>query len=131
MRLTETPSPGPAISPDGKLIACFYGDERSNSKRKVALIPFEGGPPVRLLDIAPTVDLSVPIRWLPDGQAVAYVETRDGVSNIWRQPTGGGAAKQLTNFTADRIFRFAWSPDGKQLACARGSQISDVVLISN
>jgi Tol biopolymer transport system component len=131
VRLTETPSPGPAISPDGKLVACYYGDERSNSGWKIALIPFEGGPPVRLFDVAPTVDLSVPIRWQPDGQGVAYIDTRNGVSNIWGQPTGGGAAKQLTDFNAGRIFRFAWSPDGKDLACARGSQISDVVLISN
>ena len=29
------------------------------------------------------------------------------------------------------IFQFGWSTDGKQLAVARGTQINDVVLISN
>jgi len=29
------------------------------------------------------------------------------------------------------IFDFAWSPDGKQLALTRGSQSSDVILISD
>jgi hypothetical protein len=37
----------------------------------------------------------------------------------------------LTNFTSDRIFWFDISRDGKQIALSRGTQTSDVVLISN
>ena len=43
----------------------------------------------------------------------------------------GGPPKQLTNFTSDQIFGFDISRDGKQLALARGTQASDVVLISD
>jgi Tol biopolymer transport system component len=129
--LTDKPSPQPAISPDGKWIACYYGDEVSNSPWKIALIPFEGGRPSKLLDVPPTVSIETPIRWTPDRRGVAYVDTRNGVSNIWSQPLDGGPPKQLTYFNADRIFRFDWSPDGKQLACSRGSDTSDVVLMSN
>jgi len=46
-----------------------------------------------------------------------------------RQPFDGGAPKQLTNFTSDRIFWFDFSRDGKQVALSRGTQTSDVILI--
>ena len=38
--------------------------------------------------------------------------------------------KQLTEFKDQRIFNFAWSRDGKQLALSRGVVNSDVVLLS-
>jgi Tol biopolymer transport system component len=69
------------------------------------------------------------IRWSPDSRAISYIVTRRGVSNLWRSPIDGGAPARLTHFTADRIFRFAWSRDGKSLACERGLTIGDVVLI--
>jgi len=56
---------------------------------------------------------------------------RDDVSNIWRQSIDGSPPVQVTNFETGRIFNFAYSPDGKQLALARGALNSDVVLISN
>ena len=61
---------------------------------------------------------------------VAFIRTSGGVSNIWTQPLDGGEPKQLTDFKDQRIFNFAWSRDGKQLALSRGVVNSDVVLIS-
>jgi len=46
------------------------------------------------------------------------------------QPLDGGPPRQVTDFKSDRIFGFEWSRDGKQLALARGTESSDVVLIS-
>ena len=129
VQLTDKPSPRPAVSPDGKLIACYYGDELSNTSWKIALIPIEGGQPTKLLELPPTANLDAPMRWTPGKRAIAYVDTRNGVSNIWSHPLDGGPPKQLTYFNADRIFRFDWSPDGKQLACSRGNEVSDVVLM--
>jgi Tol biopolymer transport system component len=120
----------PAVSPDGKLIACEYREQRPNSIRKLALIPFEGGQPVKLFDLPATADYEN-LHWSLDGRALLYIDTRDGVSNIWSQPIDGGPSKQMTNFTTDLIFYFDWSRDGKQLAVSRGNQPSDVVLISN
>ena len=65
------------------------------------------------------------------GEAIDYVLTRNGVSNIWRQNLAGGTPKQITNFESGQIFDFDWSRDGKQLALTRGSESSDVILISN
>jgi Tol biopolymer transport system component len=81
-----------------------------------------------LFEIPPTLSVFV-IQWTPDGRALAYVDTRGGVSNIWRLPIDGRPSTQLTDFKSDLIFRFAWSRDGKELALARGMLSRDIVLI--
>jgi Tol biopolymer transport system component len=124
----------PAVSPDGKSIACFYRDEQANSRVRLALFNSEGGQAVRTFEIAglPVDSSNWPsLGWSNDSRAVNYVVTVGGVSNIWTQSISGEPVKQLTNFKSDRIFAFAWSRDSKQLAFSRGSVSSDVVLISN
>jgi Tol biopolymer transport system component len=71
-----------------------------------------------------------PIRWTPDGRSIAYLDLREGVTNIWSLPVSGGQPRQLTRFTTDRIYAFAWSHDGKWLAMSRGATTADAVLIS-
>jgi Tol biopolymer transport system component len=130
VQLTDKNSIKPVISPDGKLIAYCYGDEKPNLYAKIALISFEGGSPIRVFDILPDANPAT-LQWAPDGSALAYVVKRSGISNIWSQPLDGGPPKQLTDFKADEIFYFDWSRDGKQLACSRGAEMSDVVLLSH
>jgi Tol biopolymer transport system component len=126
VQLTDYFSREPAVSPDGKQIVFVFLDERVNPKRlRIAIIPFGGGPPTKILDLTPRR-----IRWTSDGRALTYPDMRNGVRNIWAQPIDGSPPKPLTNFTSDQIFAYSWSLDGKQLACARGSWSSDVVLIS-
>jgi serine/threonine protein kinase/dipeptidyl aminopeptidase/acylaminoacyl peptidase len=126
VQLTDKFSRLPTISPDGKLVAYFYRDE--NAPWRIAVVPLEGGAPLRTSDLeAVPLDLN----WTPDGRALAYIDTRSGVSNIFAQPLDGGARKRLTDFKADRVFSFAFSRDGKQLALSRGTVTNDVILISN
>ena len=127
VQLTNTPSNGPAISPDGALIACWYKHDAA-SPWKLAVIPFTGGPPIEFFD-APQVPILWP-RWTPDGQAISYINTREGVSNIWSQPISGGPPKQVTQFTSEQIQGFDWSRDGR-LVCSRLHSAQDVVLISD
>ena len=68
--------------------------------------------------------------WAPDESGLDYVVTRNGVSNIWRQPLTGGSPVQITHFNSGKIFGFAWSADGRWLSLAAGASRSDVVLIS-
>jgi Tol biopolymer transport system component len=132
--LTNTSSRGGIVSPDGKLIACWYWSHPA-SATQIAVIPFEGGEPLKVFDLPPSAFPSLPppsyLRWTSDSRAVLYIDTRGNVSNIWSQSLDGGPPKQVTDFKSDRIFSFDWSRDGKQLALARGTQTSDVVLISN
>src|SRR5262245_32586143 len=127
-QLTSRRSGRPSISPDGKLIAFNLLDE-SDVQCKIAVMPFEGGSPIKVFEIPGGVFR--PLMWTPDGRAVAYPVYRGGGANIWAQPFDGSAPKQLTDFRDGIIFDFAWSRDGKQLALSRGLINSDVVLISN
>ncbi len=126
--LTRPGSSDPAISPDGLWVACILR-EAQTAPYKIALVPFEGGDPVKLFTFPATALSS--LRWLPDGSAIAYIDTREGVSNIWSQPVNGGTPRQVTGFKEDLMADFSWSPDGKDLAVCRYTYSNDVVLISN
>ena len=128
MQLTNYYSAWPVISPDAKLIAAGHANETDNSTQ-LLLIPIEGGPPLKSINFPFGVSPGNGLDWMRDGKALAYVDTRNGVSNIWSLPIDGSPPRQLTNFKSDLIFRFALSPDGRQLVLARGTQTRDVVLI--
>ena len=129
VRLSDKWTANPTVSPDGSLIACFYREDQANPPLKVAIIPFAGGDPVKVLDIPQSVNGPAGLRWTPDGRALSFVDTTGGVSNIWSLPLDGGKPVQLTDFKTDQIFWFDFSRDGKQLALSRGTQTSDVILI--
>lgn len=119
-----------SVSPDGQLISCLYLDEHEGKKTwKIAVVPFAGGPPVKLFDHIPSPISFAPLPWTRDGKALMYLDKKDGVSNIVQLTIATGETKQITNFTSDRIFYFGWSGDGKQLAVSRGKVNQDVVLI--
>ncbi|HEX4947560.1 MAG TPA: winged helix-turn-helix domain-containing protein [Blastocatellia bacterium] len=120
--LTEYPS----LSPDGQMIACLYR-EAANAPSSVAVLSWTDGTPLRFFDLP-----SIPwpfVRWLPTATepTLTWVETNDEISNLWSQPYNGGSPTRLTNFQSERIFAYVWSPDGQQLALARGAVIRDVV----
>ncbi|HYV09308.1 MAG TPA: protein kinase [Pyrinomonadaceae bacterium] len=116
----------PVFSPDSQLIACRY-DEDSDTY-DVAILPAQGGQPLRHFKIPKQEWQSV--RWLGDNRQVTFVRNVNGASNIWSYNLDTGAEKQLTNFNSEQIYAYAWSPDYKQIACQRGTQISDVTIIS-
>jgi serine/threonine protein kinase len=125
----------PSVSPDGRYIACFLRE--GDNAPKLEIIPFEGGPSRKVLDVpfavgsTPEVILRQIIHWLPDSRAIAYMDLKDGVSNIWAQPIDGGPPRQLTDFTSEEIFWFDLSRDGKPSLFSRGHNNKDVVMISN
>jgi Tol biopolymer transport system component len=130
VQLSETNGFGPAISPDGKLIAYLHTDEQTRNNR-IEVMDAKGGKPVMKFDVIPTLPDRGVMRWTRDGSALEYIDRRQGVMNIWSQPLSGGAPKQVTDFKSDYLSSFTWSPDGKFLAVTRYSYSSDVVLMSN
>ncbi|HKZ02371.1 MAG TPA: DPP IV N-terminal domain-containing protein, partial [Pyrinomonadaceae bacterium] len=127
VQLTNQPSQFPLISPDGKLLAYFYLDEQSNNQPKLAMVPFEGGESVKRIDLPRTVQ-PIAFAWMPDGRAIAYLDSGAGILNVWSQPIDGSAPKQLTNFKSEFLTSFAVSRDGK-IAAYRFSATRDIVLI--
>lgn len=51
----------------------------------------------------------------PDGSDVVYSTNVSGQFNLWRQPSSGGYARQLTLFEDQTVRSVAWSPDGGTL----------------
>jgi Tol biopolymer transport system component len=121
----------PAVSPDGKLIACYSAGSGSLAT-KISFFPITGGEPLQQFDMIQSASAGSPqVHWLPDGSSVAYIATRGGVSNIWTQTVSGGPPKQLTDFKTDRVFWFDISRDGKQFVLSRGTVNSDIVLMKD
>jgi Tol biopolymer transport system component len=113
----------PDISPDGRFVACHMQDPRTLEWR-VGMIPLDGEAQPRFFPNA-----RLPVRWSPDGTALATVLTDGrGVSNIWAVPLDGSPPRQITHFDDETILKFAWSPQGDRLACIRASSGADVVL---
>ncbi|MEJ7619178.1 MAG: hypothetical protein WKF30_19885 [Pyrinomonadaceae bacterium] len=132
VKLTAALSAHPSVSPDGKLIA-FFLQHTPQAPLRLAVMPFDGGEPIKIFDAYSSLDpLQQPIvRWAPDGLALAYIETREGVSNVWKRRLDGGPPEQLTDFETDQIYWFDWSRDGMQLVLSRGSETGDLVLVRN
>ncbi len=129
VQLTNSSSEFPSISPDGKSISYFYTDEKANNQPKLAIMAFEGGAPVKTIDL-PRFVQPIAFAWMPDGQSIAYLDNSSGILNVWSQPLDGGTPKQLTNYKSEFVTSFAISRDGK-IATYRWSATRDIVLIKD
>jgi Tol biopolymer transport system component len=116
----------PMISADGEHIA-FQSPGKNG--RIVAVNIVHGVESKSDLELAETFEPTNRLaRWIPGQVAVAFVDIRTGVENLWvKQPAAGAPEKQLTHFTSGDFFDFRYSSDGKYIAMARGSNKSDAV----
>jgi Tol biopolymer transport system component/DNA-binding winged helix-turn-helix (wHTH) protein len=123
-QLTDFVASTPGVSPDGKVIACIG---RNESKRRLLLLPIDGGPAVKEMDF---FGWSSRIQWVNDGQVVIYAGERNGRRAIIKQSLSGGLSEELLNLDTDELFDFGYSPDGRSFALNRGAWLNDLVLIS-
>ena len=134
VQITDREGLNPVVSPDGRLLAYLYTEapDPGAPPNRIAVIPFEGGDPVKTFEIQPGLGGARTIlHWSRDGRSLLYSAINNNVSNIWSQPLEGGAPVELTNFTEHIITAFDYSRDGHTLAVSRGLLIRDAVLISN
>ena len=101
--------------------------ETEDGTIKVALLDLATLKDPRLLNANPHI--SAGPQFTPDGKAVAYPVRENGVDNVWIQPLDGSPGHTITQFDAEQILSFHWSPDGKNLGVLRGHTDSDVVLL--
>ena len=119
----------PDIAPDGKSVAFLIELGDKSLGQMIASVPLDAGPQphVRLFDPNPAISDSA--RFTPDGKALVYPITQNGVGNLWLQPLDGSPGGQITNFKTDRIRSFRWSPDGKTIGVLCERVEDDVVLL--
>lgn len=131
VRLMKTLSMRPALSPDGKLIACWTKAETPNALWQISLLNLEDGKVVKQFDVQQT-DASggSAIRWMPDGRSFVYIDFRPDVTSLWQQMVSGGAPKKMLESANQVIYSFDISRDG-QIAFSRGLRAHDVVLLTD
>jgi len=122
------------ISPDGKYFACVITMTPAGGAsgvQKINLVPLDAGaqPQTRLIDPDPRIKGH--LAFSPDGKSFVYAIRVSGVENLWQQPLDGSPGRQITNFPAEQITNYNWSPDGKTIAMIRQHIDSDVVLLKD
>jgi dipeptidyl aminopeptidase/acylaminoacyl peptidase len=125
MTLTENVASWARFSPDGEFVACLY---RTAEKTKLAVLNVSDAVPVKLFDFPQSANFNNGIRWTPGGASLTY---RDWNNGIWRQNLTGGEPQRIENLPEEKLYAYGWSPDGRQFAFTRGTEIRDVVLIKD
>jgi serine/threonine protein kinase/Tol biopolymer transport system component/tetratricopeptide (TPR) repeat protein len=126
-QLTTAHTMFPTVSEDGRL-AYWYCENPADPRWTIAVLNPGGAAPAQFFSFPPDRMPREVLRWVPGKNAISYVETRQGVSNIWIQPLDGSPARQFTSFTSGRIYAFDWSRDGR-LLYSQGMTTSNVVLM--
>jgi Tol biopolymer transport system component len=115
-QLTDQPGPEyfPSLSPDGKsLVYASY----ASGNWDVYLQRVGGKNPVNLTKDSAADDTQP--AFSPDGERIAFRSEREG-GGIFVMGATGESVKRLT----DSGFNPAWSPDGKEVACAEESIVT-------
>ncbi len=106
---------GPQLSPDGSLVAFTVRktDLDGNCGRTDLWLVRADGMELRRLTSHPSSDHSP--CWIPDDQAILFLSTRSGSSQVWRICVDGGEAQQVTDLPLD-AGNLIVSPNGKHIA---------------
>src|SRR5262249_31807214 len=120
-----------SISPDGKWLTYHHVSASQKLGGENTLIigaaPTDGAAEPKLFDLPMRRPIT---QWSADSMSFDYAAGPFNASSLWRQPIAGGGPQKLCDFP-DRVFNFAWSRDGKNLAVSSGEQYGDALMIPN
>jgi len=119
----------PAISPDGKRVAFYQGDE-GGPETKIAVVSIDGGPVVWSSQAAAYPRYGTSFRWAPTSEGFILNTMLQDRANLWYVPLKGEPRK-LTEFNDQNTGWFDVSRDGKTFVFSRFSHSRDAVLITN
>ena len=109
---------GPTASPSGDKVAFVLREadlEGNRGDTNIFVLDLTDGAEPRRLTDAPESD-SEP-QWSSDGETIFFLSSRSGSSQVWRQSTSGGRARQVTDYPVD-LATFRLTPDGEQIVFA-------------
>jgi dipeptidyl aminopeptidase/acylaminoacyl peptidase len=109
------------ISPDGERVAYVVAEaslERNAYEPTLYVVPWTGGPPVRLTHTTRIFNRPVPmprLRWSPDGTLLSFLAFVGDRPQVVAMRTDGGEPRVLTS-AQDGVSAYEWAPDGRALA---------------
>src|SRR5262249_37961452 len=90
VQINTTLSMRPALSPDGKLVAYWQKEDRSDAPWRIAISTIQDGKLVTQVDVAQSAaNANSVIQWTPDSASVLYIDYRNRVTNLLEQPITG------------------------------------------
>ncbi|HEY5002532.1 MAG TPA: S9 family peptidase [Ktedonobacteraceae bacterium] len=107
----------PQISPDGSLIAftVLQSDGKTNTTSSaVWLVSSSGGRTQAPRQFTSGEHFDTTPRWSPDGRSLAFLRHRNGTTQIYLLPMGGGEAQQISILMHD-VTEYSWRPDGRAI----------------
>jgi Tol biopolymer transport system component len=101
---------------------------------KLAVVSLDNPSSVaKMIDLDPRLGTSnfsnSSLEMVPNTNAISYLISENGSTNVWLQPLDGTPGRQITHFQSEQINSYAWSPDGKSIAFIRRHDAADVVLL--
>jgi Tol biopolymer transport system component/DNA-binding winged helix-turn-helix (wHTH) protein len=122
-----------SIAPDGSRLTFMnwsnkVADDNDKTNFQFGVASLQNPAEIKLFDVKMINQI---IQMTADGKAFDYVSWGEGKMMILRQSIEGGAPQEIFTLPQTRIFNFAWSKSGKQLAVSQGHQNKDVVLLTN
>jgi len=121
-----------SLSPDGTRVAFInWGDtvrtENDEATFRLGVASVTDPEDLRFFDVKLLI---AALQISPDNSALDYPSFDGNTSLLLRQPLAGGPPKELLRIPGRRLYNFAWSKQGKQLALSHGVQQRDAVLLS-
>lgn len=115
------------LAPDERSLA-IWAEDPDTKKWKLVIMSIDNGSILKTVDIKANETM---VRWTHDGNSLAYIETKDDLSEMKLQSVNDSSpAKTIANFRGEPVLWFKWSPDGKRLAIIRGKRVADAVMIT-
>jgi dipeptidyl aminopeptidase/acylaminoacyl peptidase len=111
----------PALSPDASRVvytvrSTNLDKNKGNTQLWMLDLRKPGATPVRLTQGDAS---STDPEWSASGDALYFLSSRSGSSQVWRQPAGGGDAIKVTDLPVD-VDNFRLSPTGDRIALGMG-----------
>jgi TolB protein len=120
----------PRYSRDGTRISCFLPNEKTQNWTRLAIIPAEGGDPIKIFDVPPITNIGRGPIWTPDDKGITMIVAPGEKQNLWLQPVDGSQGKAMTNFDVPGISRREYSRDGKRIAIVRAEGVGNAIMIT-
>ena len=107
----------PAVSPDATRVIYTVRDTdlaKNRGHTELWMVDLRAAKPVPQRLTSNTASSSDP-EWSASGDAVYFLSSRSGSSQVWRLPIGGGEATRVTDLALD-IDNFRMAPNGERIA---------------